>query len=63
MFEDLTFNMIFKNIKFECKHLGKLADHNKHVKDLHHCNHKSKLNDNFNWACTIESCPYFDIRD
>ena len=61
-FKTLTFEDIFINLAPHCNFLGKQATHHKSVSDTFHCKHPTKVGSNFNWACTIESCPHFEVR-
>lgn len=61
-FKSITFDDIFTNMAPHCAYLGKQAYHSEHVSDMFHCKHPTKVGSNFNWACTIESCPHFEAR-
>jgi len=60
-FKHLTFNKVFENFNTHCEYFGNPATHNFRVKDTFHCNHPDKIEREFNWACTIESCPHFEL--
>lgn len=63
MLSDISFNDVYLNFREHCQYFGDKATHHKKVNHLHHCNHPSKVDDNFNWGCTLNSCPWFEKHE